>query len=375
METVFFLYLTIISVGRAVIGAFLLTEDTSTIPVIVFVTVFAMVAYGAYLMYRKLRARLTLRDLRLFFSINTIVTIFNLIFVSSTLALTPSLIESLFIGSFLGVVIDLCIVYMCQRRINRQYIAVEVEKVQEPEENEPLSGLTPQEEIMNTIANSVHTNRYNLAVFDLDGTLLDSLDDIANACNYTLRELGYPERSTSEIEAFVGDGAKKLISRILPEEVAEDSEDFRNAFSLYRKRYGEHSMEETKPYAGILPLLETLQQKGVKTAILSNKPHDDTVFLSKHYFNGLVDITFGQRDSVPRKPDPAGLLEIIDLAKETKESTLYVGDTAVDIITGLDAEVSAVGVTWGFRTEEQLKTAGAEMIVHNTQELEHLIIG
>lgn len=213
----------------------------------------------------------------------------------------------------------------------------------------------------------------SLVIFDLDGTLINSLDDLAASANHVLRRRGYPEHELLSYRRFVGNGITKLIERALPadarseENVAEVREEFVAYYSL-------HKADFTKPYDGIPALLGELKRKGIRLAVASNKFHAATVELVSHYFGtGFFDFVYGQRDGVPPKPDPQVVFDILREAGVGKSETLYVGDSGVDMRTALNAEVCSVGVTWGFRGREELLETGARHIVDRPEEIMQIV--
>ncbi len=214
---------------------------------------------------------------------------------------------------------------------------------------------------------------YKLAIFDLDGTLLNTLTDLALACNYALRENGFKEHSVDTYKTYVGDGIYKLVERMLPIMHRNDLmiEKVKSLFDTY---YAKHSMDHTKPYDGIIELLHTLQEQGVHTAVASNKPDKYTQELVKLLFKKKIELTFGQRIGVPAKPHPQVLLEIREHFKVSAEECIYIGDSDVDMITAKNAGIISVGVLWGFRTQQELLEAGAHYIVSEPKRLEELIL-
>lgn len=202
-----------------------------------------------------------------------------------------------------------------------------------------------------------------LIIFDLDGTLINSLDDLARSANHVLRGRGYPEHELSAYRRFVGNGITKLMERALPpnDRSPENVESVRDEFVAY---YSLHKAESTAPYEGIIPLLQALKAKGVLLAVASNKFHVATVELVSHYFGkDFFDFVYGQRDGVAPKPDPTVVFDILRDAGVEKSETLYVGDSGVDMRTASNAGVCSVGVTWGFRDRAELLETGACHIV------------
>lgn len=208
-----------------------------------------------------------------------------------------------------------------------------------------------------------------LVIFDLDGTLLDSLKDLAASTNYALRRQGYPEHELRAYRHFVGNGINKLLERALPE--ADRTEQkvmrLREDFVEY---YSEHKADYTAPYAGIVDLLEELKRRGLVLAVASNKYHAATVELIPAYFgDGIFDHVFGQREGIPIKPDPKVVFDIIEAAGMCREEVLYVGDSGVDMQTAVNSGVTSVGVTWGFRDQEELLRNGACHIADEPSEI------
>jgi phosphoglycolate phosphatase len=214
---------------------------------------------------------------------------------------------------------------------------------------------------------------YQAVIFDLDGTLLDTLEDIGDAVNRVLSTRGLPVHLIDAYRFFVGDGVAKLITRALPED-KRDAETLRSCLEAYREDYDQHWNIKTRLYEGIGTLLDELTARGLKLAILSNKPHEFTErcvreFLSKWSFDAVI----GGRDGVPLKPDPAGALEIARTLGIPPAACLYLGDTAVDIKTAIAAGMTPVGVLWGFRPTEELRESGAKILIEQPLEILRLL--
>lgn len=212
-----------------------------------------------------------------------------------------------------------------------------------------------------------------LAVFDLDGTLLDSLEDLADAVNYALKKNGFETHPVEKYRYFVGDGAAKLIERVLPEgaKTPENEKLLHDDFSIY---YEKHFKDKTAPYSGICEALEKLTGEGIKLAVLSNKPHDFVGGLVSGFFGGSFNAgMWGNREGVRRKPYPDGLKLILDNAGVKPSECVMIGDTSVDIKTARNTGVHSVGCLWGFREIQELKEAGAEAIAENPSELFDII--
>ena len=204
------------------------------------------------------------------------------------------------------------------------------------------------------------------AVFDLDGTLTNTLGDIATAMNRSLRLHGLPEFSVDEYRYLVGDGAKKLAQRAVRNR-QELAESVRREYQAY---YQEHTLDTTRPYPGIPELLQALTERGIQVCVLSNKPHADTCGVVRHFFPEIPFAQIrGQVEGVPVKPDPTGALLIARTLGLKPEAFVYLGDTNVDMRTAVNAGMHPVGVTWGFRPAEELAQAGAEHLIGNPLDL------
>lgn len=213
--------------------------------------------------------------------------------------------------------------------------------------------------------------KYTLAVFDMDGTVLDTLEDLMDATNYALRAFGYPERTLAEIRRAVGNGVYNQIRRSLPADCGEEI--VNEVIPVYKEYYTAHMNVKTKPYPGILELMKALRERGVRVGISSNKFDPAVKALCREYFDGLVDFSEGEAPDTPKKPDPTGTIKIIRAAGATKEETIYCGDSPVDVETARNAGVDGIFVTWGFRTREQLEEAGATRFADTTEELLRLV--
>jgi len=204
-----------------------------------------------------------------------------------------------------------------------------------------------------------------LYLFDLDGTLLDTLQDLADATNHILRQNGYPTRTVEEVRAILGNGARCQLQRSLPGEVSEEELD--RLLDQYRAYYEAHCENHTRPYERIEPLLTALRQRGCAVAILSNKPDGATKRLCAKYFPGIP--AQGQTDTVRRKPAPDGVLALLRQFDCPVEDAVYVGDSEVDLQTAENCGMDSILVTWGFRSREQLMAAGGRVIVDRPEEI------
>ncbi len=211
------------------------------------------------------------------------------------------------------------------------------------------------------------TTKIKAILFDLDGTILDTLEDLANSVNYALSSLGFPTHTVSEIRAILGNGVKNLISRSLPENATE--EDFEACLAVYKEHYEINKTNKTAPYDGISSALAELKSMGYKLAIVSNK-HDDAVQgLYKLFFSEYADFAIGNTDTLAKKPEPDMVYCAIEKLGVDRSEVVFVGDSEVDIKTAKNAELPCVAVTWGFRDEDVLINAGANIIIHSPNEL------
>lgn len=201
--------------------------------------------------------------------------------------------------------------------------------------------------------------KYNAVIFDLDGTLLNTLEDLKDSVNYGLKKYGMPERSLEEIRRFVGNGVQKLIWRSLPGNVTKEEENL--VFSAFKEYYKIHCNDKTGLYPGIRELLEALKESGYKMAIVSNKLQSGVDTLREIYFKEYIDTAIGSREGVPKKPAPDMVLEALKRLGASKETSLYVGDSEVDIATALNTGMDCMAVAWGFRSREEQEQAGSKV--------------
>lgn len=215
---------------------------------------------------------------------------------------------------------------------------------------------------------------FDAVIFDLDGTLLDTLKDLAAACNHTLAAMGLPTHPVQDYKQMVGSGISSLISRMLPQE-ARSENTAALAGQLFSRYYSRHMVDFTAPYPGIPNLLQRLAEHGVPMAVASNKAHQYVVPIVQRFFPGVFAAVQGQKEDVPKKPDPAivhNLLAEMRLAGGPR--VLYVGDSDVDMYTAKNAGLPACGVLWGFRGREELVAAGADYLAENAEELYNIIV-
>jgi phosphoglycolate phosphatase len=213
-----------------------------------------------------------------------------------------------------------------------------------------------------------------LVIFDLDGTLLDSLEDIAEGVNYALHQTGHPSHPIPSYKLFVGNGIAKLFERALPEGISGDDKiaSMRKHFTDW---YQNHMTDATRPFAGLPELLTELHQKGIKLAVASNKYHEATVQLVAHYFPTLPFVAvFGHRKGFPTKPNPAIVHEILELSGIAASQTIYVGDSGVDMQTAINSNTIACGVSWGFKPRSELESFHPTFLVDTPAELRKVLI-
>lgn len=210
-------------------------------------------------------------------------------------------------------------------------------------------------------------NKYSAAVFDMDGTILDTLEDLAGAINYALRQNGLAEHSIDEVRNFVGNGLKKLVERAVPDSTPFQVQE--KVFETFNDYYKNHCSVNTKPYPGIIEMLKELKESGMKLAVCSNKPDYGVKALCNQHFKGLFDIALGIKEGLKTKPNPDTVNEILKDLNCEKKAAIYIGDSDVDIQTAKNAEIDCISVCWGFRSKEFLLQNGAKKIVSNAEEL------
>lgn len=208
-------------------------------------------------------------------------------------------------------------------------------------------------------------------IFDLDGTLLNSLGDLHACFNHAIKSFGYPERSLNEIKSFVGNGIKKAIERALPKPV--EDRDLNKIVDYFRIYYRDHMREFTKPYDGIIEMLEEARKKGFKLAVVSNKYDDEVKMLVKNYFGKYIDIAIGEGHGIRKKPEVDGVIEAINELDSNLKRAIFVGDSDVDIKTAKNAGIHCISVTWGFRDRNFLMAEGAEYFANHPKEILEII--
>lgn len=211
-------------------------------------------------------------------------------------------------------------------------------------------------------------------IFDLDGTVADTLTTIAHFANEALNHFGLPAIEEEKYKIMVGNGASVLVRRMM-DAVGGPDELYDQVRAYYNFTYDSNFMYLTKPYDGILSMLQGLKDAGIKTAIVSNKPDSTTCKISEELFGSLMDCCRGGREGVPLKPSPQAVLETVRDLQAGPEECIYIGDTGTDMETGRNAGIYTVGVTWGFRGEDELRRTGADVIVSSPAEILSIVLG
>jgi phosphoglycolate phosphatase len=210
---------------------------------------------------------------------------------------------------------------------------------------------------------------YNTYIFDLDGTLLDTLTDLAASCNYALRTHGMPEHSVDDVRRFVGNGVRKLMERAIPNGV--DNPDFEATFATFREHYMQHSLDTTHPYSGIPEVLAELKACGCRLAVVSNKMMAATVELCRHFFPDTVEVAIGEHEAegIRKKPAPDTVFAALKELGVEKDGAVYVGDSDVDVQTAANSGLPCISVLWGFRDRDFLIQHGAKTFISAPSEL------
>ena len=210
---------------------------------------------------------------------------------------------------------------------------------------------------------------YNTYIFDLDGTLLDTLTDLAASTNYALRTHGMPEHTIDEVRRFVGNGVRKLMERAVPD--GTDNPLFDEAFATFRQHYMEHSLDTTRPYEGVPEMLAALKAKGCHLAVVSNKMMAATQELCRHFFPETIEVAIGENEAegIRKKPAPDTVIAALRQLGVGEEGAVYVGDSDVDIATARNSNLPCISVLWGFRDRDFLLQHGAKTFISNPSEL------
>lgn len=209
--------------------------------------------------------------------------------------------------------------------------------------------------------------RKTTVIFDLDGTLLYTLDDLTAATNYALRKMGMPERSLEEVRRFVGNGIRKLIERAVPE--GTDCGTYEKTFAVFREYYDVHCTDHTIPYEGVLELVQKLSEKNYKLAIVSNKVDSAVKELNETFFSDYIQVAIGEKEGIRKKPAPDTVYEALKALGSTKEEAVYIGDSEVDLATAANSGLPCISVLWGFRDKELLIEKGAEFFAEKAEDI------
>lgn len=214
--------------------------------------------------------------------------------------------------------------------------------------------------------------KYKLAIFDLDGTILNTLQDLTDAVNYVLEKYNYKRRSSQEVRSFLGNGGKNLITAAIGQKIDEDR--FDEIYKCYLNYYSEHCDIKTEPYNGIKQMLENLKKAGIKLAVVSNKGDKQVKILVENHFKGLFDFAHGERKNVKRKPDKEAIISIINEFGFKLTECIYIGDSEVDLLTANNCEMDHIIVDFGFRDYDFLKKSGAKVILSSASEIEEYLL-
>lgn len=209
--------------------------------------------------------------------------------------------------------------------------------------------------------------QYDTYIFDLDGTLLNTLTDLAASTNYALRSAGLPEHSVDDIRRFVGNGVKKLIERAVPDGL--DNPNFDDVYATFREHYLLHERDTTKPYPGIIEMLERLKMMNKNIAVVSNKFYNATQSLCRHFFGEYVSVAIGERENIRKKPAPDTVIEALNQLGAGRENAVYIGDSDVDIATACNSGLPCISVLWGFRDKDFLIRHGGTTFISSPEEL------
>ena len=212
--------------------------------------------------------------------------------------------------------------------------------------------------------------KYKSYIFDLDGTLLDSLTDLAASCNYALRINNMPERTIDEVRMFVGNGVRKLMERAIPD--GDCNELFQKTYTDFRDHYLIHNLDHTSPYSGIINMLKSLKDDGCNIAVVSNKFYAATQELVNHFFGDYVSVAIGERDNIRKKPSPDTVFEALRQLNVEKDGAVYIGDSDVDVMTAKNCGMPCISVLWGFRDKKFLIEHGAKVFVEKPSDILNL---
>jgi phosphoglycolate phosphatase len=213
--------------------------------------------------------------------------------------------------------------------------------------------------------------KYQAVIFDLDGTLLDTLEDLKNSVNAAMDAMGFPQRTLEEVRRFVGNGVAKLIERAVPSDT--DEETVKQTLAAFKEHYFLHCEDHTRPYEGVLNLLDALLEQGIKIAVVSNKTDAAVKSLCKRYFGDRISLAVGDREGMAKKPSPDAIFAVLDEWHLSAEEAVYIGDSEVDIFTAQNAKMEMICVTWGFRDRDFLSQNGATAFADSAENLKNWI--
>ena len=214
--------------------------------------------------------------------------------------------------------------------------------------------------------------KYKIAIFDLDGTLLDTLQDLTDSTNFALESRGYPKRTQAEVRSFVGNGIEKLIERAVPDGTVP--EERIRVLNVFKAHYAKHCEDKTAPYDGITELLDRLIEENLPIAVVSNKIDSAVQSLCKKYFGERFTVAVGEREGIRRKPCPDSVLEVLARVGISASEAVYIGDSEVDILTARNGGTDMICVTWGFRDKNILKESGATVFADSAEQLWELLL-
>lgn len=213
--------------------------------------------------------------------------------------------------------------------------------------------------------------KYTTVIFDLDGTLLNTLDDLSDSVNFAMSAMNWPLRDKKDVRLFLGNGIRNLMQLCSPEDISE--EEFDEAFTIFKEYYEAHNQDKTVPYEGVVQVMEHLKDKGIKMAIVSNKVHEAVVALRDKFFP-YVEVAIGDTPGMARKPAPDSCYKALELLGSTKEESVYIGDSEVDLLTAKNSGLDCITVLWGFRDKDYLMEQGAITFVETPEELEKEVL-
>lgn len=207
------------------------------------------------------------------------------------------------------------------------------------------------------------------AIFDLDGTLLYTLEDLKDSVNFSLEKFGYPKRTLEEVRVFVGNGVRLLMERAIPN--GTENKDFDSCLNCFKEHYAKNMYNKTKPFDGILDMLDELKIRGYKIGVVSNKFDLAVKELCKNYFNDKVELAIGESEAegIRKKPYPDSVFKAMEILNCDKNKTFYLGDSEVDIETAQNSGLKCISVTWGYKDEQFLKAHGAKLIAHKPSDI------